>query len=192
MTDARNRIMLIAAIVTVGTLVALTGCQGAIDKAAAAKFQKSLGQTSLAVFPAYIRTHEPYYDVEVAERLATYFRARKLGTVAVVDAQVPITGEWRMNQHRMFRAGIADLGTHVAQHGLETDYAVMAEYLGGRDEFCGVHLYVVDGDGRAAYGTGLNSHHAEFRPIPKTVDECTQSLIRKLDTDMHVARGDAE
>lgn len=64
---------------------------------------------------------------------------------------------------------------------IETDYALLPEYLFGRSEAGGIHCYVLDAEGAVAYVVLQNSHHKRFVAAkPKTAEDCTAVLIEVL------------
>jgi hypothetical protein len=54
--------------------------------------------------------------------------------------------------------------------------------LGGKTEAVGIHAYIVDAQGTAAFQVLLNSHWDEFAKASplKTADDCTAVLIDVL------------
>lgn len=171
---------------------AIGGCGGIINEQAKMLFYQEIGNTSITVFPAFIRDGEDQtaktrgrYDAAAADTIGAFLSSEGLATVTVSDAEVPITSEWGMNQAKMFRGSAADFSAYVQQNPIETDYALLPEYLfGGRGLPAGVHLYLVDAGGTAAYALLFNSHHDEFNDVdPQTVEDCTTIVINRMRAD---------
>ena len=167
--------------------LAAGGCGGIVDEKAEARFRAAIGNTSITVFPAFIRDGQEHrYEAGAAKTIGDFLTRENLATATVSDAEVPITSKWGMNQAKMFRGSAADFSAYVGEHPIGTDYALLPEYLisGGR-AVGGVHLYLVDAEGTVAYGALLNSHWKEFNDVnPKTTDDCTTIVINKLRLDL--------
>jgi hypothetical protein len=167
--------------------LSMGGCGGVVDKQAETHLYEAIGNTSITVFPAFVRDGDGRrYDADAANAIGAFLAQEELATVTVSNAEVPITGQWGANQAKMFRDSAADLGNFVRQNPIQTDYALLPEYLiGGRELPVGVHLYLVDAEGTVAYALLFNSHHQEFRDVdPQTVQDCTTILINRLRADL--------
>jgi hypothetical protein len=166
----------------------MASCRGIVDPAAEAAFLKSLGETSITVFPAYVRGEQdadPVYDADAAQAIAGFIDEEDLATVTVSDEQVPITGPWHMNQAQMLEESAAAFSGYLQDDPAESDYALLPEYLIGPRTVMGIHCYVIDGDGRLAYVVLLNSHHRPFSEAdPQTVEDCTEVLLSVLREDL--------
>ena len=143
---------------------------------------ESLGNTSFTVFPAFVRGEETSYDGDAARAIGEFLVGDGLAEAAVSEEEVTITGSWGRNQAKMLEESAADFATYVKEHPLETDYALLAEYLiGGRGNPIGIHCYIVDAAGRIAWARLWNSHHDPFsQAILNTPEDCTALLIQEL------------
>ncbi len=183
------------ALLASATLLAgvMGGCgKGIINEQAAMLLEQRLGQTTVTVYPVYVRDGEEHrYDADQALALATYVREQDLATPTVVSAEVPLTTEWGMNQAKMLRHSAGDFGQFVRENKIDTEYALLAEYLfGGRGRVQGVHLYVVDQEGTVAYAILANSHHQAFKAVdPQDVADCTEIVRRIIADDMDSSGG---
>jgi len=181
---------------TVLLLAALTaipvGCAGPEDGAANEAFEAAIGATTITVYPAFVRRNETNsHDTGAAERISAFLQTERLASATVTDERVPIDGPWRVNQLRMLRNSAATFADYVVDHPIETDYALLPEYLGGSSAFGGVDGYVVTADGRVAYVVLQNSHWPIYQDVnPKTVDDCTKILTRCLLDDLARHRDD--
>jgi hypothetical protein len=161
----------------------LGGCGSIVDPAAETQFKQALGSTTMTVFPAVVQTESVAYEPAAAQRLAQFLTDQELAEATVSDAQVPITGGWSYDESKMWRESARALATYVQEHPISTQYAMLPEYLGvtGARQVGGVHLYVVDKDGKIAAGLLLNSHHKAFAEVnPKTADDCTALLVKVI------------
>jgi len=180
MKERRKRELLVLLFAAVG-LCLIHGCNGIADPVAREAFLDDLGTTSLTVYPAYVRRRAGQYDAPAAERLADFLRAEGLAEVVVSEAQVPITGPWHHNQARMLRESAETFAAYLGDHPIQTDYALLPEYLFGREAAGGIHCYVLDREGTVAYAVLLNDHWPPFaEAAPRTVDDCTDVLIDVL------------
>jgi len=163
----------------------LAGCSSAVDSEANKQLLNKRGKTSVTIFPTLIRRSDLTYDSVSAVAIGEYLKAEKLGEATCSADPIPIAGKWSHNQAKMFRQSANSLGDYVKNHALRTEYALMAEYLGGRDGAVGIHCYVVDTQGRLAAVVLLNSHWKVFADAkPKTPADCTKVLLAALKNEM--------
>ncbi len=179
MNPHRIRVLLIC----LAGLLAGAACDRYTDPAIERDFLKSLGQTSITVFPTYIRQGgSGSYDSDAALEIGDFFRGERLAEVSISQDRVPISGPWRMNQSKMFRQSSDEFATHLRAHPVQTQYALLAEYLmSGKGKVGGIHCYILRSDGARALGILLNSHWSQFSDAsPKSVKDCTGIVIRVL------------
>ena len=169
------------ALSVLAVLLSAGACGAPIDDEARDAFRTRLGSTSLTVYPAFLRSPAGNgWDDASAARLAKALVDAGHGQAAASDAHVPITGEVHMNQARIWRESAAEFGAWIAAHPPQTDYAILAEYIGVPTETqaFGVHAYVVDRSGKLVDGVLLNDHHEGFAPArPRSAAECTELLV---------------
>ncbi len=102
-----------------GALWASAGCGGIVNEEANATFLKTLGHTSVTVYPAFVRQkQERSHEPRAAEAIGVFLADEGLATVTVSQEQVPITGGWHMNQARMLRESAKDFAKYVAEHDI--------------------------------------------------------------------------
>ena len=168
-------------LITMLLLSGAAGC-GATDKAAKKEFLAALGNTTVTVFPAFVRGRSVAYDDAAAGAIAEELARRGLARIEVSDAHVPLGGAWHRNEARMFRESASAFADWLRAHPVATSYALLPEYLGGPDRFVAVHFYVVDGRGRLALGGLFNSHWREFKAVkPRTTADCTRVALLALE-----------
>jgi hypothetical protein len=175
-----------------GIAVMFVGCAGPVDRTANASFKQAIGATTMTVFPAYVRRgDEVAYDSSAAEQIGAFLEDERLATPTYSEEKVPIGTPWRINQARMLRESAAAFAAYLAEHPVETEYALLPEYLGGSRDFGGVHSYIVDAQNRLAYVFLQNSHWPIFQDVsPKTTNDCTEILIRVLRLDLAPSTSD--
>ena len=164
-------------------LVMACGCATSpVDPAAKAAFLAEMGDTTITVFPAFVRSGEGSYENNAASGIGDFLANEQLADVTISQEQVPVTGSWGSNQATMFRESAADLGAYVKEHSMDTRYALLPEYLiGGQGIPVGIHCYVVDANGKLVFGVLLNSHWSVFTDAdPQTIEDCTEVLVEAL------------
>ena len=179
----RSRRTCLLGLMALAGLLTLTtgGCGGVEDAEAAKLFDASLGDMTVTVFPAYVRDSDPHYDATESAKIADFLQSEGYADCTLSDVDVPIAGDWGMDESKMYRNSLKSFQNYLAAHPVDTDYALLPEYLMGRDAVGGVHIYVVARDGRVPFGTGVNSHFAEFKEVdPKTVADATEVAIRRM------------
>ena len=172
--------------------VMVVGCAGPVDPAAKEAFFSSLGDTTMTVFPAFVRDgQESLYDESGAVRIGELFADEGLAEVTISQERVPITGPWHCNQARMLRESAAGFAGHLQDHPVDTGYALLPEYLLLRDSVVGgIHCYIVDAENRLAYVVLQNSHWPIFTEVdPQTLDDCTEVLVRVLRQELLPVEG---
>jgi hypothetical protein len=168
-------------------LLAPAGCGSAIDRNAQSQFHKSLPAASITVFPAVRRQGQTItYDAAAARTIAAALTAEKVASASAGDVEVKITGPWHMDQSRMWRESATEFAEFIKANPIQTEYAALPEYLLSPRAAVGVHIYIVDAQGRIAEGFLLNSHHAAFsKADPKSADDCTQLLVQVIKDAWH-------
>ena len=180
------------ALALAGASLALSVACGWTDKADREQFLREVGNTSITVFPACVRAgNSGTHDPEAAGKIAAALNAEGVARARASDGRVPLPAGWHRNQVRMFRKSGAALGDYVRAQRLDTEYALLPEYLiGGGGAVAGIHCYVVRTDGTPAFGVLLNSHWKQFRTAkPKSAGDCTEVLIRVLREELRRAPG---
>ncbi len=149
----RWRLKAVGFALCMGALWVSAGCRGIIDEEANATFLKTLGDTSVTIYPAFVRKgQQNLYESGAAEAVGVFFADEGLATVTISQEHVPITGGWRMNQARMLRESAEDFAKYVVEHDIATDYALLPEYLtGSTGGVGGIHCYLLDAGGTVAY-----------------------------------------
>ena len=144
-------------------------------------FVRSLGTATVTVYPAYLRLGaDGEHHAGSAEQLAKFLADDKLAVATVSTDEPPLTAKLQMNQSKMFLESLASFQAYIREHPIQTDYAMMAEYLkGGRTGNAGgVHVYVVDKNGNNALAFLSNDHFPEFNSRPSvTPEECCEIAI---------------
>jgi hypothetical protein len=166
---------------TLGLLTA--GCGSIVEEEAEQTFMQSLGNTTITVYPAFVRHGKsPEYDANAAKQIGEFLTARQVANVAHSDAHIPIPGPWRTNQAKMLRESATAFADYVQANPIRTSYALLPEYLMGTGGGVGgIHCYVLDADGKVAFAVLLNSHHKPFADAqPSSVADCTDVLIQVL------------
>jgi hypothetical protein len=167
-------------------LVTLWGCQFPVDRAAKEAFWSGLGDTSITVFPAFVRGGKGNsYDRSAAERIGGFLTENNLAEVTLSDAHVPITGSWHASQPTMLREGAEAFAEYIKRHPVATEFALLPEYMTDRSRVRRLHCYVVDAQSRLAYIVLRNSKWSEFAEVkPKVVDDYTEVLIRVFEEEL--------
>ena len=180
-----------------GFLFITAGCTGRVEKKLMDEFFDSLGNTSLTVYPTYVKRHaiddsgkplgydsdDSGYDLVETERLANFIRCESLAEVTVSSEEVPLDRKWQRTQLGLWQASATAFGNYVVAHPINTEYAMMAEYLILADKVWAVHTYVVNARGEVVWLLHLNEHFDVFTNIdPRTPHDSTNVLLDFLRT----------
>lgn len=152
-------------------------CQSPIDPTAKALLVSRRGAATFTVYSTFVRSESSIHDVEAGKRLVEFVEKDGIGKATLSEQKVSITGKWGMNESKMWRESVEALSKHVKANPITTQYAMLSEYIIGRGEVLGVHLYVLDSDGTPAFGVLANSHDRRFSSRrPKTVSDANAVL----------------
>jgi len=184
----RNSILRIGIVTLAATaLFGVAGCDSGPTPEECV-FIDSLGKATFTVYPTFVRqSKSSEYYAATADDLAKLIRDEKYGEATVSTEQPVIAGGWRMNEAAMWKTSIASLGDHVKAHPIQTDYAVMGEFLMGPPgkQAVAIHVYIVDREGKKVTGVLANDHNATFDKGPRsTTDECNTLLLKLLKDDI--------
>lgn len=189
-----NKLILV---MILGFLFTAGGCTGRLEQKLMDDFFASLGNTSITVYPAYIKRHaidasgkplgydsdDSGYDLVETERLAEFIRCESLAEVTVSSEEVPLDRKWQRTQSGLMQASALAFGEYVAAHPINTEYAMMAEYLIHFDKVWAVHTYVVNARGEVVWLLHLNEHFDVLTRIePHTPHDGTNVLLNYLRT----------
>ena len=170
-------------VICIALSLVMGGCASLVDPQANQTLLQSLGNTSFTVFPTFVRyAKETSYDNTDTAAVSIFLTDNNLGQVTVSDQQVAITGGWQMNQSAMWRESAEAFAQHLAANPIQTDYALLPEYLiGGNGVPVGIHCYILNTQGDVAAGFRLNSHYSIFTDANlQTAQDCTAVLIQAL------------
>ena len=93
------------------SLLFSTACGGWTGESDPERFLRAVGNTSVTVFPAYVRTgNSGTHDPDAAGTIAAVLNAEGLARARLSDGRVPLPLGWRRNQARMFRESGEALG----------------------------------------------------------------------------------
>ena len=175
------------AIVDISVCVGMERRNKMVDSVANVHLRQQSAKTSLTVYPTFVRRMSGFsYVQESAGQIASYFKSCGFGSVKVSEQNPPIAGKTHMIQWQLFQQSLKLFAEYLKANPIDTDYAVLAEYLitpipGGGQAAGGIHCFVIDAEGKVALVVLLNSHHDVFaKAKPKTVEECTAVLIKAL------------
>lgn len=174
------------------------GCsEPLVNKEAATRFQQSLGSTTITVFPTFVRAADGIsYDDASAARIAEFFARNSLAKTVLVSEKISLAGTKQPYQQDRFRESLHLFANSVQLSTVDTDYAMVAEYLvapakNGGEAVGGIHCYLVNRRGEPVFLVMLNSHDEIFaKAAPKTVTEATAVLLDVLENRLKERHGD--
>ena len=187
-----RRLVLIAIF---GIIFTMNGCSGLVDEKQMETFFSDLGDTSITVYPTYIKRMEKDndgkptgrdasnsgYELTETERLAAFLRCECLANVTVSSEQIPLGGKWPRTQAGIFKASTQAFGEYIVANPIETEYAMMVEYAIPFDRIWAVHAYVVNARGEPVWILHLNEHFDVFTEInPRIPADATDVLLKFL------------
>jgi hypothetical protein len=162
----------------------LVGCEGIapVDGAAEARLLAERGKLRIAVYPTILRRDTISHDADSARRLADELERAGLARVEVSADEVPVTAGWTPNQAAMWNRSLAEFRGWLAAHPAGADHLLLVEcLLQPNDLLAGVHVYLVDREGRVALRRLYNSHREEFKAVARRgLSGCTDLALQTL------------
>lgn len=156
-------------------LLLMSGCAGVVDKAGRRDYLAARDAFTVTVFPAIVHRRGVEYDARASQTLVDSLN--QVGQARLSGEEVAISTSWRMNEAAMWQQSARDFQAWIATHPIETDFALLPEYLIQPGTVVGVHAYLVDRQGRVVGGWLRNSHWEEYKAVmPKDVAGSTQVL----------------
>ena len=153
------------------SIIFFTGCKSLISKDAAAEFSAKKETVTVKVYPVrVIKGNNIENDFALAQELAGEFKAfSNLNFVQSADS-FSIPFQWRHNQAKMMSESARGFSSCVAKADINTDYALMVEILGNKEEtwIVGVHYYLCNKKGEIVKVGLNNSHWDTFKQINPT------------------------
>jgi len=176
---------LIIGLVAVSLVLAWTGCARYISKDAKRAFEKRPGTFSVTVFPVNIVRGFSLVDQdgELAEQLARFLIDEGYADAIVDPAGADIVVKRSVSQPKVMKNSAVRFSTIVRERQIRTDYALLVEIFLNHDQTVvrGVHIYLVDREGRVAMIGLNNSHWGEYKAVmPKDRQGGYQVAVRML------------
>lgn len=174
----------------VGVLVLLLpitwiGCAGYISRDAKRAFEKRDGKFSVTVFPVSIVKGFTLIDQdrEIADQLARFLNDEGIAEATVTDDAAIYEVVQSVSQPVVMENSAIAFAAIVKERQIATQYALLVEILFNRRETVvrGVHIYLVDSQGKVAMIGLNNSHWEEYKAVePKDRQGGYQVAVRML------------
>lgn len=187
----------------VGVFVAVLSVYFIGCKPAQVPLSTILKDSTVTVFPGVVQTQDGIsYDKKTAERIETMLKDFTTVAVSVSSIEIDMEGTApeKGYQYDLFQNSLKRFGETVKKQAVETDYALVTDYLISKTPDSGyatggVHCYVVNQNGEKQYLLLLNSHHKLFQDanlktneqtpegLQHVVDRCTDVIIKAIQLD---------
>ena len=130
-------------------------------------FLEQLGSSRIAVLPTLVRTRQGTVQSEASQKaVVNFLKQNKLGVPEMRETELDVGKPQGKGQYSLFMNDLKTIGKVVKkQSGAE--YFVVLEHLvtptpSGDIAIGGIHIYVLDAEGKNAFSFLLNSHHKIF------------------------------
>ena len=144
---------------------------------------RSAGRTAkLAVFP--VRLADDKVSKESAAHLANLLNEKKLSEAQVVDSPLRVEIQRSHNEQKLLWDLARAFRDHVRRNPPEADYALLADYMIGRQggRVGAVHFVVCARTGEWVIVDFQNSHWEDFQSIdPHTWEDCGRLVAKRLE-----------
>ena len=159
-------------------------------------FVESWPNATVAVLPAIVRrldrtAHSFASQAQLVSLLEQAGVTASAVPVRIDRGEYPGEAQWNT-----FRSGMEAVANALTDRAPDADYAVVLEILmyAGDQEVFGLHVFVLDGEGRNAFSFLLNSHHRAFVETGLRADdrsEAARSALMEKATELAMTALDA-
>jgi hypothetical protein len=152
----------------------------------AANFISSLGSSVLAVLPTIVRSPDgsdfSYVSQELLVRL---IHESGLATPVAAGASIELGPAPHRSQWELFQGSMDALASAMEGRDVGCDYVAMMEIVmpPGPPAVFGVHMYILDSEGRNAFSFLLNSHHKVFRDAELVAADHSDEAVAAMVAD---------
>jgi len=148
--------------------VLLCGCWSYTTKEAVSHFENREEPFSVTVFPVnVVKGLSVDYDENLAQRIVAFLLDENLADPVFDRHQVEIPLERKRIQSAMIKQTARAFPLLIQQRGIETEYALLVEFLCNSKEthLGAVHVYLADRKGNLAAFVLSNSHWEDFKEV---------------------------
>ena len=175
----------VAAVMVVLLPVIWMGCAAYVSREARRTFEKCTGMFTVTVFPVNILKGFTLvdHDVEVADQLARFLMDEQIADASVTGEAAIYTVKKSVSQPAVMKNSAVAFAAIVKERQISTQYALLVEIMFNHRETVvrGVHIYLVDSQGRVAMIGLNNSHWEEYKAVmPRDRQGGYQVAIRML------------
>jgi hypothetical protein len=130
-------------------------------------FLEQLGSSRIAVLPTLVRTRQGTVHSEASQKVVVNFlKQNKLGVPEMRETELDVGKPQGKGQYELFMNDLKTIGKVVKTQS-DAEYFVVLEHLvtptpSGDIAIGGIHIYVLDAEGKNAFSFLLNSHHKIF------------------------------
>ena len=161
------------------------GCASYISRDAKRAFEKREGTFTVTVFPVNIVKGFTLIDQdrEIADQLTRFLMDEEIADAAVADEAAIYTVKKSVSQPAVMKNNAVSFAAIVKERQIKTAYALLVEIMFNHRETVvrGVHIYLVDSQGRVAMIGLNNSHWEEYKAVmPRDRQGGYQVAIRML------------
>jgi hypothetical protein len=145
-----------------------------------------LGKATVTVFPAVVRRPDgTSHDAAARDALRESFGTEGVGKATASQTKVDLGKLEGESQWEVFQGSLARFVEHLRTHPVDTEFAVLVEFLvtrggPGGEAVRGIHCFILDGQGRSAAAFLMNSDHAPFQDARLRIAEITPESRKKL------------
>ena len=148
-------------------------------------FLESIGDTSFVVLPTMIRRVErTALSFDSQRTIVDFLNENGIGEVTSISLRIDQGILERRSQWDLFNRGIAAVAAALANREPTADYTLVMEILVPGDQAVfGIHVYILDREGRNAFSFLLNSHHEIFRNAELVAADSSEEARARMIAD---------
>lgn len=127
-------------------------------------FLEAVGNTTIAVLPTMIhRLERTAHSFDSQQVIVDFLNGNQIGKATSNPLRVDQGILERRSQWDLFNRGIGAVAAALTRQAPDADYTLAMEILVPGDQAVfGIHVYILDKQGRSAFSFLLNSHHQLF------------------------------
>ena len=148
-------------------------------------FLESIGDTSFVVLPTMIRRVErTALSFDSQRIIVDFLHENQIGEATSISLRIDQGILERRSQWDLFNRGIAAVAAALAAREPTADYTLVMEILVPGDQAVfGIHVYILDREGRNAFSFLLNSHHQLFRDAELVASDSSEEARATMIAD---------
>ena len=152
------------------------------DSELAAEFLGAVGSTSIDVLPTMVhRAGRTAHSFASQQLIVDFLNANGIAVATTKPYRIDLGNLQRRSQWDLFQRGMAAAASILAKNAVGASYTLVMELLVPDDQqIFGIHVYILDQQGRNAFSFLLNAHHQLFAEANLAASDTSEDAREKM------------